>query len=137
MARAIYITHCSKDKILSESRGRMAVDELHIGQKFFQPFISRCLDQLVEWAVLCDGHGVVLPSDRIAWYDRAPDELTMEDRQNYALQLALRLPSDADVVFYGNLESPYFSPVHHDILQKARTMMGSRLRLITHKVDIR
>lgn len=137
MPKTIYITHCGREKIDPPNGApwRFAVDDLHTG-KMFRKFIARCFRQRVEWAILCDGHGIVLPAERIEWYDRAPKDLTDQERQNFVLQLAFKLPVEADVVFYGNVSGSRFAKAHEDILQRAMSIMGTRLRTITHLADI-
>lgn len=137
MSRTIYVTHCCSEKVdPATSRSDLAVDELHVGPKF-QSFVSQCLRKKVEWAVLCDGYGVWLPDERHPWYDKHPTALSAEERLMYALQFAYKLPANADIVFYGNLKSPRFSPVHREIMNMAQTHVGARWREVSYYEDIR
>ncbi|MCL4351205.1 MAG: hypothetical protein M1318_00935 [Firmicutes bacterium] len=121
MPRTIYITHCSKNKKTPDEIGSrlVAVDELHTG-KTFRRFISTYCQRRVDWAI----------------YDKHPNELSDMELENYAWQIAARLPPFTDIVSCGNFDSSYLNATHQELLAKVALLLRDRFRQITHLNEI-
>ena len=99
----IYITHCSakKDDSLKGTGEEVTPDRLYTATPT-QRFMQRCKVTGVKWAIFSDKFDVVLPNDKIPWYEKDPDRVTEEDYQGLLRNFVSKLKVYDEIWFYYN-----------------------------------
>ncbi len=97
----IYITHCSARKSLSARRNgaRGSPDKLYTSKRI-QPFMRRCKEQRVKWAIFSDLYGVYFPNEKHQWYDKSPDSVTPTEFKALSKNFHKRLRAYDEIWFY-------------------------------------
>jgi hypothetical protein len=73
----------------------------------------------VDWAILSDHYGVFLPSEKHAYYEKAPATVTTEEEAEIIRQFEQKLSSFKEILFYIRAET--FHPFYE------RVLLGSSL----------
>ena len=99
--KAIYITHCSRDKDEGVRSSGIAVtpDQLYSSPSL-QEFIDFCRQKRLDWAIFSDLYGVVFPEEKINWYTKPPDSVTTEEFNLLVENFISRLVGYEKIYFY-------------------------------------
>ncbi|MGB2697922.1 MAG: hypothetical protein WBD28_08730 [Candidatus Zixiibacteriota bacterium] len=97
----IYITHCSgkKDDSLKHTGKKVTPDKLYTGSTT-QPFMNRCKEKQVKWAIFSDLYGVWFPNVEHEWYDKHPDTVTEQEFENLVDDFDQKLREYDEIWFY-------------------------------------
>lgn len=130
MGRYIYITYCSKQKIENMSDKSMIFlpSQLYTSYRV-QKFINFCEKNGHTWAIFSDQYGLVLNTDKIKWYDKAPDCVTVEEYEDL-LKLSLKkLNNYNDIIFFYKAETfhPLYKKFVNDLKQHKYVAIIDRL----------
>ena len=132
--RRIYVTHCSraKDNSLKGTNLTTTPDKLYTAG-FIRRLAQRCEAAGVDWAIFSDQYGVVFPSDRIAWYEKSPNDVTEAEYQGLLNNFISKLSVYDEILFYHN--PGRFHRLYKRLIQDAQKN-GLRVILISHVANI-
>jgi len=130
----IFITHCSnkKEPSLKGTNVLVTPDKLY-KSSFLLGFIDQCKLQNVKWAIFSDKYGIVLPNDKIAWYNKPPNTVTKDERDKLLADLLKKLGSFSEIYFYHN--PGRFCSLYKRIIEEAKEK-GMNIILFSHKYEI-
>jgi len=122
----IYITHCSARKSLSVKRSGAKVppDKLYTSDRI-QPFMRRCKQARVRWAIFSDLYGVYFPNEKHKWYEKSPDSVTQEEFRMLLKSFDKKLSSYSAIWFYHH--PARFHKIYRRLLRRTRLRRKVRL----------
>lgn len=129
----IYVTHCSGKKISSVKRSgaRVPPDKLYTSTRI-QPFMRRCKEQRVRWAIFSDLYGVYFPNEKHKWYEKSPDSVTPTEFRELLRSFDKRLRAYSEIWFYRH--PARFHKLYRKLLRN--TKLKRKVRQFGHKDDI-
>ena len=132
--KRIYVTYCSgeKDDSLKGTNIKTTPDRLYTSSRI-QPFIKRCKEKGVKWAIFSDKYDVVFPHDKIEWYEKHPNSVTEKEFQQLVKNLIHKLSIYDEIYFYHN--PGRFHGLYKRLVNDAR-QRGMNIKLISHLSDI-
>lgn len=113
MKRIIFITYCCKTKARLPEDYKVSPAKLYMSSRI-HTFIDYCDTRDYCWAIFSDKYGLVFKTDKIGWYDKAPDRVTPLEYNDLLLSTIHRLHSFDAVFFYYCDES--FHPLYKHLV---------------------
>jgi hypothetical protein len=126
----IYITYCSHEKNDSlKAKGiEVSPNVLYRSKSRIQPFINRCKQKGVRWAIFSDLYGIWFPEEKHAWYEKAPDDVSETELKGLLRNFDEILDKYEEICFYR--PSPVlFHFLYRQLLKE--TKLTDRIRMIT------
>jgi hypothetical protein len=131
----IYVTHCSGKKSLSAKRSgaKVTPDKLYTSKRI-QPFMRRCKDQKVKWAIFSDLYGIWFPHEKKKWYEKSPQKIKIgsEEFKSLVRTFNRRLNRFGKISFY--YHPARFHKLYRAILRE--TKLKSRVEKFKHIDEI-
>ena len=125
-SQILYFTHCSakKDDRLKGKKKATTPDKLYIGGRI-QCFINWVNVEKLEWAIFSDEYGFVFSTDKIKWYDTAPDNVD-EEEVEWFVNDKLKVLSQYEKIIY----LPGDLLIHPTYYRLIRTMTSKCLGVV-------
>lgn len=132
----IYVTYCSaqKDDSLKNTGIGVTPDILYTSKKRIRPFMDKCKEKGVRWAIFSDLYGIWFPEEKHAWYEKSPDDVTESEFQALLENFDKRLQKYDEIYFY-RPSTVCFHSLYKRLLNE--TKLRARVTLITSLLDIR
>ncbi len=128
----IFITYCSakKDESLRGTNVKTTPDRLYASSRI-RRFIDACRERKVAWAIFSDKYGILFPTSKAGWYDKAPESVTEEEFERLVRDFDQKLRAYDEIYFYYERES--FHELYRRLL--ARTALSGRIKTIEYMED--
>lgn len=114
MEQIIYITYCCKTKASIPENYKTSPAELYMSCRI-RTFINYCNAHNYCWAIFSDKYGLVFKDEKINWYDKAPDKVTLFEYNGLLTSTIDRLQNFDKVFFYYHNES--FHPLYRRLVE--------------------
>ena len=132
MKRIIFITYCCKTKTRPLEGCKVTPAQLYTSSRI-HTFIDYCDARNYCWAIFSDKYGLVFKTDKIGWYDKAPDEVTPLEYNDLLLSTIHRLHSFDTVLFYYSDES--FHPLYQHLIDDLKGYKTVKLFCSLGEID--
>lgn len=118
MKQAVYVTYCCKEKTYISEDFEALPSDLYISPRI-QKFIDFCDKHNYCWAIFSDMYGLIFSHEKLKWYDKSPDNVTLAEYTNL-LNLTLQKLKDFETVyFYYRQES--FHSLYKRLVEDVKT----------------